>query len=127
MNKEKQIRDQAMAYALRIAEKYGIEGLKEEISQRGINNISILAPAKEMMKAKVDITERVVDLVSGLAIETLINGFDFTPKQTNDFYAAFQAQIAKMLIDSDVQIQAMMDRIERYSGLRISVRKGLGE
>lgn len=126
MDKLADARNQGIRYALQIAEQHGIDGLRDEVSRRGINHINIIVPVKEMQKVKVDITLRTVDLVTAIALATLVDNFDFTPEQARKFYNDFNKATAIITIDPDANIEELRRALELKCNLKINVRKGIG-
>lgn len=126
-NKEKEIRDQALKYALRIAEEEGIEGLREEINRRGIMGLSLLAPAKEVAKIKYDITARVIDIIKIFAIYIMLTEFNFEKDEIQQFDNEFNELCAQALINTEKSFEEMRAYVYERTGLNITIAKGIGE
>ena len=129
MSKEKIIldaRNQGMKYALDIAEKYGIEGLRDEISMRNIANVSVLIPAREMQKVKRDITERTIDVIAALSISVLLD-MEYPPETAKKSYAALLRQKVEVVTEPDKDITSVTAKVSKTTGIDIKVRKGLGK
>lgn len=118
-------RNQALRYALTVAEERGIDGLRDEISRRGIMNLSILAPAREILSLKVDITERVIDIVTLFAIKLIIDDFGFDDYDAKMFYEKFTALTVDILIDPEKNLDVLKREVEEKTGLKMNIRKGL--
>lgn len=126
-NNERDIRNQALKYALRIAEEEGIEGLREEINRRGIMGLSLLAPAKEVSKLKYEITVRVVDIIKIFAIYVTLNEFNFTKEDVEKFDNQFNELCAQALVNSEKSFEEMRAYVYEKTGLNLTIAKGIGE
>ena len=122
-----EIRNQALNYALKIAENYGVEGLRDEISRRQIMKYSLLAPAKEIQKIKVEITERTVDIVTSITLDTLMEKFNFDKDMANIFYSEFNKMVAVILTDTEDNLENLTERVANKTGIKVNIRKGIGE
>lgn len=122
-----EIRNQALNYALKIAENYGVEGLRDEISRRQIMKYSLLAPDKEIQKIKVEITERTVDIVTSITLDTLMEKFNFDKDMANIFYSEFNKMVAVILTDTEDNLENLTERVANKTGIKVNIRKGIGE
>ena len=85
MMKTTDIRNQALAFALAIAERDGVQGLREEISRRGIANISLLVPSREYCEAKAEMMLNASILMQALCLSILYKHFDFGKLEADRF------------------------------------------
>lgn len=120
-------RNQALRYALEIAENRGIEGLREEITRRGLMNISLLAPVKEILESKVKITERTCDIVMVLSMKLMIDEFGFDDYDAKLFYEKFNEITAAVILDPDKNLEKEKQELFEKIGFTVDIRKGLEE
>lgn len=75
--KAHQWRMDGMVYALEIAEKYGIEALKKEISMRNGRFIPLELSRSYLQEVHMELASRITSTYSTMALATLRDGFGF--------------------------------------------------
>lgn len=126
LTKEQQARNDGMALALRIAEKDGIDGLREEIRRRGLQNYSLNVPQKELDKAKTVITQRTIDMVMAIGCLTLHDEFGFSQKRLQRWIDRFMSKCSG-LCDPDAGVTEMdyLQALKDETGITLTISRGL--
>lgn len=118
-------RNQALRYALQIAEERGVEGLREEISKRGIMGISILAPAKEVLDVKVAITKRTIDVIMLFTIDLLTREFGFDEYDAKLYQKKFKELTWEIELNPEMSVEEYAKEVSERVGFDISISKGI--
>ena len=82
-------RMEGMSYALRIAEKDGIEGLREEIQKRNITGLNLNVSHKELEIATEQMRNMMFDTFMAFTIGILHDVWGFGPDRTQKFMDKF--------------------------------------
>lgn len=118
LKKDEQLRREGMAYALRVAEKEGIEGLREELERRNATGIPMSVSNAELHKFSQAVKHNVVFYVSVLARGVLVDKFDFDADQLKQFNEAFNFR-ADCLSEDYTTWQDQIDTLNEEIGLDI--------
>lgn len=120
-------RNQALRYALKIAEERGVEGLREEITKRGIMNLSTLAPAREIFDMEVEVTKRTIDVVMLFTIDLLTREFGFDEYDARQYQDKFQELTYQIQLNPEKSVDELAKEVAKRVGFDIRISKGLGE
>lgn len=85
LSREEIARRQGMEYALKIAKEKGIEGLEQEIKQRGRTAAPCLLPKKELDEFTLKIKKNATGVVTALSEMVLRDKFGFGTTRMNRF------------------------------------------
>lgn len=118
-------RNQALKYSLQIVEERGINGLREEITKRGIMNLSILAPAREIFDMKVKVTARTIDVVMLFTIDLLTREFGFDEYDAMVYKEKFKELTAQLEKNPETSVDELAKEVSERVGFDIKISKGL--
>lgn len=134
LSKEEMSRNQGIVFAYEQAKKAKDNGLdpvaalKKEVEYRGINNVAVLMSATERAKYRQLVTERVVDLVTLLAVITLRDEFDFGEKRIRRFLDRFESKTLFLVDEQDeTSIEDYIKIMQEETGIYLSVSDGLAK
>lgn len=102
--KEQQARMEGMKYALQIAEKDGIEGLRKEIRFRDNTGLCLKMTKAELDGATIDIKRRCIENVITIVLITISDEFGFGEKRLHRLLDRLNSRTASMnedLIDME--------------------------
>lgn len=117
LSKEEQARNDGIVFALAIVQKYGIDGLKEEVKRRGLQSYSLNVPQKELDKVKQDVSGQVLRYILAVGCLKLHDLFGFGRDRcmrwlnAMDTFAECQGD-ARYEVDFDDVIQALHDELK---------------
>lgn len=109
--------------ALRIVEKYGIEGLRQEIKFRNQTGVQTSIAVKELDKASEKIKEMTLDTTTVLSIKTLHDLFGFGKKRCQKFLDGMGENVDPILKNMETwtdQIKYIQDEIGMVLKIRIN-------
>lgn len=115
-------RREGMAYALRIVEKDGIEGLKEEIEKRKITGLDLNISHKEMEEATQQMRNMMMDTIMAFSIGILHDIFGFGHKRATRFKENFEAG-ADLLNSGAISWQQIIENTEETTGIQLKIRR----
>lgn len=124
MGKEQYIiqgRNEGMAYALRIAEKEGIEALRADLEKRRVIGLKLQIPQKEIERASNQIKVQTVNRVLLLACMVLRDEFEFGGKRLGRFIDRFNLKTSCMLMDDGVTWEDIRDTLHEETGILIEL------
>lgn len=96
-DKEFDYRMQGLRFALGIAEKEGIEGLRKEVSRRGISKLPFTVSQAEAKRLWHELTENMYNNVATAFLYTLHDKFDFTNEQIVELMNEYNKNVANTL------------------------------
>lgn len=96
-DKEFDFRMQGLKFALGIAEKEGIEGLRKEVSRRGITKLPFTVSQAEANRLWHELTENMYNNIATAFLYTLHDQFDFTEEQIEKLMDAYNENVANTL------------------------------
>lgn len=114
-------RADGLSLALNIAERYGIEGIREEIKFRNQTGIKTSLAVKELDVASQKIKEMTVDTMTVLSILTLNQKFGFGPKRSQTFLDGL-TENADEIINEMSTWQDCIKRVEDKVGIELKIR-----
>lgn len=109
--------------ALRIVEKYGIEGLRQEIKFRNQTGVQTSIAVKELDKASEKIKEMTLDTTTVLSIKTLHDLFGFGKKRCQKFLDGMGENVDPILKNMETwadQIKYIQDEIGMVLKIRVN-------
>lgn len=114
------IRNQALAFALAIAERDGVQGLREEISRRGIANISLLVPSREYCEAKAEMMLNASILMQALCLSILNKHFDFGKLEADRFRRLMDEEAERIIAAGVKGKNELIDEVNEKLGINLS-------
>ena len=114
-------RADGMSLALSIVEKYGIDGLREEIKFRNQTGVKTSLAVKELDAASQKIKEMTVDTMTVLSILTLNQKFGFGAKRSQTFLDGL-TENADEIIKEMSTWQDCIKRVEDKVGIKLKIR-----
>lgn len=121
INKEEQARLQGMAYALKIAEEKGVDGLREEIKYRNATYVPIAISRKAMDECVNNIKMNTIDTMLILSASTLRDEFGFGKERLARFIERFNHK-AECLIDGFCTWDDQMTMLAEECGIKLNIR-----
>jgi len=121
LDKEEQARRDGMAYALKIAQERGIEGLEEEIKFRNATFLPIAVPRAACDEAIEKIKNNTIDTIMVLSAVTLRDEFEFGQKRLNRFIERFTLK-TECLCEDYVTWDDLMQQLKEECGIATSIR-----
>ena len=121
LDKEEQARRDGMAYALKIAQERGIEGLEEEIKFRNATFLPIAVPRAACDEAIEKIKYNTIDTVLVLASVTLRDEFEFGKKRIERFKERFTLK-TECLCEDYVTWDDLIQQLKEECGVDASIR-----
>lgn len=121
INKEEQARLQGMAYALKVAQEKGIEGLAEELKYRNVTYVPIAIPRKAMDECVNNIKMNTIDTMLILSASTLRDEFGFGKERLCRFIERFNVK-AECLVDGFCTWDDQMTTLAEECGIELSIR-----
>lgn len=113
-------RNQGMSFALRVAERNGVEGLRQEIKARGIMNIPLEHSLKEVNEFAQRVREDTFNAVMVMAFMTLKDEFGFGNKRLERFQERFKTK-TDCLAENYLTWQDMVDTIQKENGIDLPI------
>ena len=120
-DKYMQGRNDGMAYALRIVEEKGVDGLREEIKFRGISGINLCASKSELEKTAQTFKEHAMKFSILIALVTLYDDFYFSNWQGKEFSDKYYERV-EGLARGDVTMAEYVDYCKENLGLVIDLK-----
>lgn len=117
-----QARMDGMAYALRIAQKEGVEGLEKELKRRGITGINLPVSHKEIDHELDKIKMQVLDTVLAMSCMVLRDDFGFGTKRLNRFKEQFNFK-TECLQDDHMTWADILEIIKDEVGIELAIRE----
>lgn len=114
-------RAEGMSYALRIAEKDGIEGLREECRKRNITGLNLNVSHKELELATEQMRNMMFDTFMAFTIGILHDVWGFGPDRTQQFMDKFM-EGAELMEQGVISWQQIIDNTYDAVGKKIAVR-----
>lgn len=124
LNKEELARAQGIAFALRIAEKDGIEALREEAKKRNITGVSLNISHKELEKATINMRNMMFDTFLCFTVGILHDCYGFGEKRAREFVEHFN-EGAKFIEDGVLSWQQVIENTEEALGMKLHMRENL--
>ena len=89
--RDEQKRLEGMSYALRYLEghEWDAEKLREDIRRRGAYGIPIPINRRDEEEFTIRVKDNAIDTILTMSLMVLLDEFDFTPEQLNQFKARF--------------------------------------
>ena len=87
------LRNEGMAYALKIAKEGGIEELERQVKARGLLKLTVKFTADEMQQSFENLAERIYNNMLTAVYAVLRDKYGFGIKRLHDFKAAFNHKI----------------------------------
>lgn len=110
-------RNDGMAFALRIAERDGIEALRKEIEFRNLTGISLNVPQKDIKEAGKHMAMHATVTAIAISIDTLKEEFAFSNYQLNKFHELFNQKVTECCED-DTKLPELITRAE-LAGIKL--------
>lgn len=117
-----QARMDGMAYALRIAQKEGVEGLEKELKRRGITGINLPVSHKEIDKELEKIKMQVLDTVLAMSCMVLRSDFGFGKRRLDKFKEQFNFN-TECLMDGHITWADILETIKDEVGIELMIRE----
>lgn len=114
-------RNEGLAYALRIAEVDGVEGLKREVESRRVTGISINVSHKELEEACASMRMMMFDTMRMCVIGILTDRWGFGAKRIGQFMDDFD-EACELLDKGVIEWQGIRDRINERYGMYLDIR-----
>ena len=114
-------RMEGMAYALRIAEKDGIEGLREELLKRNITKINLNVSHKELEKATEQMRNMMFDTFMAFTVGILHDVWGFGPDRTQKFMDKFQ-EGAELMEQGVITWDEIIENAYEVVGKKLAIR-----
>lgn len=114
-------RNQGIAFALKIAKEGGIEALEKEVEYRGLTNVSLNIPRKELEEATKHMRIRATEVSIVFAMITLLEEFSFSRMQALKFKGHFDEKVESILNEEET-IQEYIRIIEEDYGITLVIR-----
>lgn len=115
-------RREGMAYALRIAEKDGLDGLKEEIEKRKITGLDLNVSHKEMEEATQQMRNMMMDTIMSFSMGILHDEFGFGHDRLQRFMDRFEAG-AELLNSGAITWQQIIENTQETTGINLKIRR----
>ena len=122
LDREQKARMDGMAYALRIAQKEGVEGLEKDLKRRGITGISLPASHKEIDRELDKIKMQILDTVLAMSCMVLRDNFSFGTKRLNRFKEKFNFK-TECLQEGHLTWADIMETIKNEVGIELEIRE----
>ena len=113
-------RNDGMSFALRIAERNGVEGLRQEIKARGIMNIPMEHSIKEVNEFAQRVRQETFDSIMVMAFMTLKDEFGFGKKRLEQFQERFKLK-TECLQENYVTWADMVETIKKENGIDLPI------
>lgn len=114
MKKTDEARLQGMQMALRIAEKCGVEALRQEVTRRGINQISLPIGNSQMVQEARKMHEKEWEFVSMALYDTFRNKMNLSAGTVKDYLNYFNQRVDDFR-DSEEELQKTRIQMETDS------------
>lgn len=115
-------RMEGMAYALRIAEKDGIAGLREECTKRNITGLHLNVSHKEMEKATEQMRNMMFDTFMAFTIGILHDEWDFGAVRVQRFMDRFM-EGAELMEQGVITWEQILENTYEIVGKKLEIRK----
>lgn len=123
ISKEEQARRDGMQWALRIAEKGGLDALRHECEIRGIHEeIPVGVSQKELQALSENVERCAVDCTLVMTLHTLIDEFDFTEEMCNRFKERYNSKTECLLSDYTTWSDIIVSLSEDIN-MKLEIRK----
>lgn len=87
------LRNEGMAYALKVAKEHGVEGLERQVMQRGLYKVAIQFTEEEYNKSLDNISERVYNNMLTMAYAVLHDACGYGEKRLKKFKELFDRKV----------------------------------
>lgn len=114
-------RNEGMAFALQIAEKKGLEGLREECEFRGATNVPSQIPKEAFDECERRVKACTIDTVMSMSLIALVDAFGFGRKRLERFRNEFEHYIGQMT-GAYVSWPDIVEALKEEKGVDISIR-----
>lgn len=114
-------RNEGMAFALQIAEKKGIEGLKEECRFRGATHVPSQIPKEVFDEYEQRVKACTIDTVMSMSFIALVDSFGFGKKRLERFRDEFE-HYCRQLVGEYVTWSDIVEALKEEKGVDISIR-----
>lgn len=115
-------RREGMAYAARIVEKDGLEGLKEEIKKRNITGLDLNISHKEMEVATTQMRNMMLDTIMAFSMGIMHDEFGFGHDRLQRFMDKFQ-EGAELLNSGVITWDQIITNTEESTGIQLMIRR----
>ena len=114
---------EGMNYALRYLEghKWDAESLREDIKRRGAYRIPIAITKREEEEFANRVKDNAIDTILTMSLMVLLDEFDFTPEQLNQFKARFNKK-TECLTDDFTSWDAQLQILAEEAGIDQKIR-----
>lgn len=115
-NKERRAYNDGMAFALRVVEQSGIEGLKNELKLRGISELPLNVSAAELTAvARIRAKEELL-MVATASASTLAEHIKMPPSKVKEYLKEFNNRVDLYRVNPE-EYAAAQERLNRNIGL----------
>lgn len=87
------LRNDGMAYALKIAEEYGVDGLREQVKLRGLLKVSVKFTPEELHRSIENISDRIYNNMLTMVYAVLYDDWGFREKRIRRFKCQFDNKV----------------------------------
>lgn len=115
-------RREGMAYAARIVEKDGLEGLQEEIKKRNITGLDLNISHKEMEIATQQMRNTMMDTIMAFSMGILHDEFGFGHDRLQKFMDRFEDG-ADLLNSGVITWNDIIKNTEESTGINLKIRR----
>lgn len=114
-------RNEGMAFALQIAEKKGIDGLREECRFRGATSVPSQIPKEVYDEYEQRVKSCTIDTVMSMSLIALVDSFGFGKKRLERFRDEFE-HYCQQLVGEYVSWPDIVEALKEEKGVDISIR-----
>lgn len=107
------LRNEGMAYALRIAKEKGIEGLQEEVKMRNMLRVSVKFTPEELQQSYDNMADRIYNNMLTMVYAVLHDRLGFGRKRLHGFKKAFDEKV--LLVGERNEMGHHVARFEDYA------------
>ncbi len=122
ISKEEQWRREGMAYALKVAEQKGIDGLRQELKFRNISFAPLAIPKAKLDEFAHNVKTQTTDVFCILCEIILHDKYGFGKKRLIDFSQELN-RYAEMICEDYVTVEDIVGILEEECGIRLPYRK----
>lgn len=122
LSREEIARRQGMEYALKIAKEKGIEGLEQEIKQRGHTVAPCLLPKKELDEFTLKVKKNTTGVVTALSEMVLRDKFGFGTTRMNRF-KDYINELADSIEKDYLTVDDVINTIREETGIDLNFER----
>lgn len=122
LSREEIARRQGMEYALKIAKEKGLEGLEQEIKQRGRTVVPCLLPKKELDEFTLKVKKNATGVVTALSEMVLRDKFGFGTTRMNRF-KDYINELADSIEKDYLTVEDVISTIREETGIDLNFER----